>query len=172
MRRRVLERILSFGVTHRGQKSPKGLPRSNWSIAAAHCGVGLTVLGIVSVTAWETELVTTLNPGQEATLSGYGIQFGSFNQGRGMNYLVDSGRFTITAPSGAQSVLVPERRTYFASGMPTTEAAIRTDGLSQFYLQLGEPQADMHVVRAWYKPNILLIWIGALVMPVPGAIRC
>lgn len=147
----------------------KGLPRSIWSTAAAHCGVGLTVLGIVSVTAWETELVTTLNPGQEATLSGYHIQFDSFDQGRGMNYLVDSGRFTVTASSGAQSVMVPERRTYFASGMPTTEAAIRTDGLSQFYLQLGEPQADTHVVRAWYKPNILLIWIGALVMAGAGS---
>ena len=147
----------------------KGLPSSIWSTAAAHCGVGFTVLGIVSVTAWETELVTTLNPGQEATLSGYRIEFDSFDQGRGTNYLVDSGRFTITAPSGAQSVLVPERRTYFASGMPTTEAAIRTDGLSQFYLQLGEPQADTHVVRAWYKPNILLIWIGALVMASAGS---
>ncbi|GAB5429231.1 MAG: heme lyase CcmF/NrfE family subunit [Devosia indica] len=147
----------------------KGLPSSIWSTAAAHCGVGLTVLGIVSVTAWETELVTTLNPGQEATLSGYRIQFDGFDQGRGMNYLVDSGRFTITAPSGAQSVMVPERRTYFASGMPTTEAAIRTDGMSQFYLQLGEPQADTHVVRAWYKPNILLIWIGALIMAGAGS---
>ena len=66
----------------------KGLPRSIWSTAAPHCGVGLTALGIVSVTAWETELVTTLNPGQEATLSGYRIQFDSFDQGRGMNYLV------------------------------------------------------------------------------------
>lgn len=147
----------------------KGLPPSIWSTAAAHCGVGLTVLGIVSVTAWETELVTTLNPGQEAMLSGYRIQFDSFDQGRGMNYLVDSGRFTITAPSGAQSEMVPERRTYFASGMPTTEAAIRTDGLSQFYLQLGEPQSDTHVVRAWYKPNILLLWIGALVMAGAGS---
>ncbi len=33
-------------------------------------GIGLTVLGIVSVTAWETELVTTLNPGETAELGG------------------------------------------------------------------------------------------------------
>ena len=64
--------------------------------------------------------------------------------------------------------MVPERGTYFASGTPTTEAAIWKDGLSQFYLLLGEPQADTHVVRAWYKPNILLIWIGALVMAGVG----
>jgi cytochrome c-type biogenesis protein CcmF len=43
-----------------------GLPRTAWSTAIAHFGIGITVLGIVATTAWETELVTTLNPGESA----------------------------------------------------------------------------------------------------------
>src|SRR5690606_24106458 len=124
-----------------------GLPRSIWSTAIGHLGLGLTVLGIVSVSAWETELVTSLNPGETVELSGYTIAFDSFEAGQGPNYLADVGRFVVTGPDGSRKVLEAERRTYVASGMPTTEAAIETYGLSQLYLQLGEPLADTHVVR-------------------------
>ncbi|MBN9334213.1 heme lyase CcmF/NrfE family subunit [Devosia sp.] len=147
-----------------------GLPRTIWSTALGHMGLGLTVLGIVSVTAWETELVTTLNPGETTELSGYSVTFDRFEQVPGPNYLADTGRFTITAPGGGNKELSPERRIYVASGMPTTEAAIETYGFSQFYLQLGEPLDDTHVIRIWYKPYILLIWIGALVMAGAGAL--
>ncbi len=147
-----------------------GLPRSIWSTAIGHLGLGLTVLGIVSVTAWETELVTTLNPGETAELAGYVIAFDDFDQIPGPNYVADTGIFTVTAPGGGRDRLDAERRTYVASGMPTTEAAIQTYGLSQLYLQLGEPLEDTHVIRVWHKPYILLIWIGCLVMAGAGAL--
>jgi c-type cytochrome biogenesis protein CcmF len=147
-----------------------GLPRTIWSTAIGHLGLGLTVLGIVSVSAWETELVTTLNPGESTSLSGYTIAFDTFEQVAGANFVADTGNFTVTSPSGSTAVLHAERRTYVASGMPTTEAAIGTYGLSQLYLQLGEPLDDTHVLRVWYKPYILLIWIGALVMAGAGVL--
>src|SRR5690606_35967231 len=77
-----------------------GLPRTIWSTALGHLGLGLTVLGIVAVSAWETELVTTLNPGETAELSGYHITFDRFEQVPGANYLADSGHFTVTGPNG------------------------------------------------------------------------
>ncbi len=147
-----------------------GLPRTIWSTAIGHLGIGLTVLGIVSVTAWETELVTTLNPGETAELGGYVIAFDSFDEEQGPNYIAETGRFTVTAPGGGTTVMTPERRRYVASGMPTTEAAIATYGFSQLYLQLGEPLDDTHVIRVWHKPYILLIWIGALVMAGAGVL--
>ncbi|WP_332702129.1 heme lyase CcmF/NrfE family subunit [Devosia sp.] len=145
-----------------------GLPRSAWSTAIAHFGVGVTVLGIVATTAWETELVTTLNPGESATLAGYTIAFDDFQQVQGPNYISDQGSFTVTAPDGGTRQLLADRRSYVASGMPTTEAAIETYGFSQLYLQLGEPLEDTHVIRVWHKPYITLIWLGALLMALAG----
>lgn len=145
-----------------------GLPRSAWSTAIAHFGIGITVLSIVATTAWETELVTTLNPGESAELSGYTVAFDSFAQVPGPNYISDEGRFTVTAPGGETRQMLADRRTYVASGMPTTEAAIETYGFSQLYLQLGEPLDDTHVVRIWHKPYITLIWLGALLMAFAG----
>jgi len=147
-----------------------GLPRTAWSTAIAHFGVGVTVLGIVVVTAWETELVTTLNPGETAELSGYSVAFDDFRQVPGPNYLSDEGHFTVTAPGGGTRQLMADRRTYVASGMPTTEAAIETYGFSQLYLQLGEPLDDTHVIRIWHKPYITLIWLGALLMAFAGIV--
>jgi len=145
-----------------------GLPRSAWSTAIAHFGIGVTVLGIVATSAWETELVTSLNPGETATLSGYTISFDDFGQTQGDNYIADEGRFTVSAPGGGSRTMIAQRRTYVASGMPTTEAAIETYGFSQLYLQLGEPLENTHVVRIWHKPYITLIWLGAVVMALAG----
>ena len=55
--------------------------------------------------------------------------------------------------------------------MPTTEAGIRTLGLSQLYVSLGDqtPNGKI-VVRIWWKPMVTLIWLGALVMMVGGTV--
>jgi cytochrome c-type biogenesis protein CcmF len=145
-----------------------GLPRTAWSTAIAHFGIGVTVLGIVAASAWESELVTTMRPGERAELAGYQLVFEGLSRERGPNFVSERGTFRIRV-NGGERIAIPERRVYAASGMPTTEAAIETYGFSQFYLQLGEPSADgSQVVRAWHKPYVVLIWLGALLMAFAG----
>ena len=64
----------------------------------------------------------------------------------------------------------PAKRIYPARQMPTTEADIRTFGFSQLYVSLGDARADEQVlaVYAYYKPNVILIWLGSLVMALGG----
>ena len=55
-------------------------------------------------------------------------------------------------------------------GQQTTEAAIRTFGLSQLYLSIGDPSPDQSVaLRAYWKPLVLLIWLGGVVMALGAA---
>jgi cytochrome c-type biogenesis protein CcmF len=59
------------------------------------------------------------------------------------------------------------KRTFITrNNMQTTEAGIRTFGVSQVYVSLGELQPDgVSVgVRLYTKPLVLLIWIGSLIM--------
>ncbi|HEV7276163.1 MAG TPA: heme lyase CcmF/NrfE family subunit [Devosiaceae bacterium] len=145
-----------------------GLPRTAWATAIAHFGIGVTVVGIVATTAWEQELVTTMRPGDTAELAGYELTFEGLQRVAGPNYASERGLFTVSA-HGSERRVEPERRIYAASGMPTTEAAIETYGFSQVYLQLGEPAADgSQVVRAWHKPYVTLIWLGAVLMALAG----
>jgi cytochrome c-type biogenesis protein CcmF len=145
-----------------------GLPRTAFSTALAHFGVGMSVIGIVAATAWQAELVTTMLPGESQTIGDHTVTFAGVDTVQGANFLAEAGRFTITGSGGTRQMM-PERRVYDASGMPTTEAAIETYGFSQLYLQLGEASADGgRVVRVWYKPYILLIWLGAVAMALAG----
>ena len=46
-----------------------------------------------------------------------------------------------------------------------------TRGFSQLYLSLGDPNADGSLaVRLYYKPLVTLIWLGAVVMVIGGAL--
>ncbi len=146
-----------------------GLPRTAWATALAHFGLGLTVIGIVAASAWQEELVTTIEPGQMAAVAGHEIIFQGIRHEEGPNFTSDAGEFVVRAPGGGVQTAVAERRVYVASGTPTTEASILTYGFSQLYLQLGEPQADgKSVVRIWYKPYVTLIWLGCIVMAGAG----
>jgi len=148
-----------------------GLPRTAFSTALAHFGVGVSVIGIVAATAWQAELVTTMQVGESREIGGYTVTLDDVSERQGENFGAETARFTVTTPGGGLRMLAPERRLYPASQTPTTEAAIETYGLSQLYLQLGESNPDgSHVIRAWFKPYVTLIWLGAVLMAGAGVL--
>ena len=146
-----------------------GLSKSIWSTALAHFGVGVTVLGIVIVSAWESENITTMRIGEVAELAGYSVKFTVADQRQGPNYVINHFEFDVTNKSGNVKQAVSEKRVYMASSMPTTESAILTYGFSQLYIAVGDAdESGVQVVRIWHKPYILLIWIGTLFMAGAG----
>jgi cytochrome c-type biogenesis protein CcmF len=149
-----------------------GLPRSAWGSAIAHFGIGVTLLGIVVVTAWGAERIAALKLGDTIDIAHYRLTFdGLFNR-PGPNYREVVGRFTVRRTNGdVLGTMEPSRRTFPARNMATTEAALMRRGVSQLYLSLGDPAPDGTVpVRLYFKPLVLLIWLGALVMFVGGGL--
>jgi cytochrome c-type biogenesis protein CcmF len=160
-----------FGRMALGQSLRRlfGLPRTAWSTALAHFGLGVSVIGIVTASAWSSEAVTTVRAGEMIRIENFDVMFSGVEQERGPNYVADIGTLTVDGPLGSKRVIHPERRVYTASGMPTTEAAIETFGFSQLYVQLGETSSDgLQVVRVWYKPWVTLIWLGCVIMAGAG----
>lgn len=149
----------------------KGLPRSAFGTALAHFGLGVTVLGVVAVTTFETETVVEMKPGMTAEAGGYVVTFDGIRAATGPNYTEDQGHFTIRESGVEVADVWSSKRLYTARQMPTTEAGIVTFGLSQLYVSLGDPMADGGiVVRIWWKPWILCIWYGTLVMMAGGIV--
>jgi cytochrome c-type biogenesis protein CcmF len=149
-----------------------GLPRSAWGTAVAHFGIGATLLGIVAVTAWGSERIASVRPGETIDIAHYRLSFdGLFNR-PGPNYRDVVGRFTVRRTNGdLLGVMEPSRRTFPSRNMATTEAALMRRGVSQLYLSLGDPNPDGSVpVRLYFKPQVLLIWLGALIMFVGGGL--
>jgi len=149
-----------------------GLPRSAFGTALAHLGVGLTVLGIVSTVSFETERIVTMRPGEIVDLSGHRLRFEGLTPHQGPNFSEARANFSVLGAAGdTRGTITSSKRIYQARQMPTTEAGIRTMGLSQLYVSLGDETQDGGiVVRLWWKPLVTLIWLGGLVMMVAGAI--
>jgi cytochrome c-type biogenesis protein CcmF len=156
-------------TTVRGRAA--GLPRSAWGTAVAHFGMGLTLLGIVCVSAWASERIVALKPSQHVSLAGYDLTFDGLAQRNGPNFRELVAHFTVRRGGVVLGAMEPAKRTFTSRSMSTTEAALMTRGVSQLYLSLGDSNDDGSVaVRLYYKPLVLLIWLGAVVMALGGAL--
>ena len=144
-----------------------GLPRSIIAAAIAHMGVGLMVIGIAA-TAFHEEQIATMGPGDRLSIGGVEVVFDGLSRRPGPNFVATSGSFTLLE-NGAKLVnLHPGKRTYVGRTMPTSETARLTRGLGQIYLAVGDSNGDRIDVRAYWKPYVLLIWLGPLVMTLAG----
>ncbi|MFK0163660.1 heme lyase CcmF/NrfE family subunit [Rhizobium sp. NPDC090279] len=146
-----------------------GLPRSAFGTALAHAGLGITVLGIIAVTTYEAEHITSMKPGETAELGGYSLRFEGMQPGVGPNFTEERARFTVSRGGVAFAEMSSAKRVFTASRTATTESGILTLGLNQLYVSVGDASKDGGmVVRIWWKPFILCIWMGALVMAIGG----
>ncbi|TCV71498.1 heme lyase CcmF/NrfE family subunit [Neorhizobium sp. S3-V5DH] len=152
-----------------GLRRLAGLPRSVFGTAIAHFGLGVTVLGIFSATLFGTETVVEMKPRATVDAGGYSLTFDGMREAVGPNFTEERGHFTVSRGGVAIADVWSSKRLYTARRMPTTEAGILTFGLSQLYVSLGDPmEGGGIVVRIWWKPFILCIWGGALIMMAGG----
>jgi cytochrome c-type biogenesis protein CcmF len=167
----VFRSKLLSGPLSTGLRRAAGLPRSAWGTALAHIGLGVTVIGIATVSAYETEKIVSMMPGDTIEVSGYELTLDGFSPFQGPNYRDQVAHITVRKGGNEIGVLNPARRVYTATNRPTTETGIRTMGFSQLYVSLGEGAGDGGVaVRAYYKPLVTLIWLGAVVMVIGGVV--
>jgi cytochrome c-type biogenesis protein CcmF len=148
-----------------------GLPRSAWGTAIAHFGIALTLLGIIAAGTWGTERIVAVKPGQTISLSGYDLTFDGLRDVPGPNYTAAVASFTVREGGNVIGTMQPSKRSFSARSMSTNEAALMHRGFGQLYLSLGDSEANGALaVRLYYKPMVLLIWIGAIVMMLGGAL--
>lgn len=149
----------------------RGLPRAAFGTTFAHAGVGVMILGLVATTAWQTETILTMTQGETVEVGARTITLDSFERRLGSNFSDNVVLFTVRSGGALVATMEPSKRHFNARASETTEAAIETFGLSQLYISLGDLGSDGAVtVRVFWKPLVLLIWLGPLVMALGGLI--
>jgi cytochrome c-type biogenesis protein CcmF len=137
----------------------------------AHVGVGLAVIGIVATSAWQSEAVRAMKPGESGEIAGYTFTFRGAAPGQGPNYREKAGVLEIARGGAPVTELRPSKRTFTTPPMTTTEAAIHVSWRGDLYAVLGEELADGgFIVRLYFNPLVRLIWLGALVMALGGVL--
>ncbi|WP_448042452.1 heme lyase CcmF/NrfE family subunit [Bradyrhizobium liaoningense] len=149
----------------------RGLPRSAWGTAFAHAGLGVALIGIVCETTWNSEHIATMKPNDVAHVAGYDLKLDGLLQRQGPNYREMIAEFKISRDGEALTVMTPSKRSFTTRGSSTTEAALLTRGASQLYVSLGDATAEGAIaVRIYYKPMVLLIWWGPVLMAFGGVL--
>jgi len=148
-----------------------GLPRAAWGMAIAHGAVGIMVAGITASTAFRSESIQLMRPGEDVTVAGYSLRFDGATAIRGPNYTATRGQFTVRKNGETVTVLTPEKRQYPAEGSNTTEAGIRTTIAGDLYAVLGDRASNgAWSTRIYFNPLVAWIWVGAILMAIGGMV--
>ncbi len=153
----LIKRVGAGGLT-RVFKLPLGV----WGLTIAHIGLGLFVIGAVVETNGRIERTFAVTQGQVVELGDWSFTFNGVVNSEGPNFYSD--RASILAVNGKRETeLNPEKRYYPASGMPTTEVAIRKSLVGDLYVALGDPvrgELNGWTIRISINPMIDFVFGG------------
>jgi len=152
----------------------KSTPMSFWGMHVAHIGIAVCVIGITMVKGYETEKDVRMSIGDTVSVGGYTFRLSGISQAPGPNYNADVAAVELSKGERVLKTLHPEKRTYFSSTMPMTEAAIDSGVSGDLYVALGEKLEDgdkaAWAMRVYHKPFVTWIWLGCFMMALGGMI--
>ena len=147
----------------------RSITASWWGMWLAHLGVGVFVIGVTLVGSLDQHLDVKMQPGQRTEMAGYTFTFRGAVEADGPNYDAERGTIDVTRDGRAIATLTPEKRLYWAQGMPMTEASIDIGPFRDVYVSLGEQlESGAWIVSLYYKPFISWIWLGCTLMGLGG----
>ena len=146
-----------------------GMTRSFYGMQLAHFGVAVFITGVTMVKAYEVEKDVRMGIGDTTTIGSYTFRFDGIDDIQGPNYRAARGYIQVIRNGEDYLLMHPEKRTYNVQTMPMTEAAINTGLFRDLYVSLGEPvSGGAWSVRIYYKPFVVWIWGGCLLMAFGG----
>ncbi|QWE22197.1 heme lyase CcmF/NrfE family subunit [Polynucleobacter sp. AP-Jannik-300A-C4] len=164
--------VITSGVLQIIRQAKAGKPtRSFIGMQLAHLGIAVFVIGVTMVGTYQEERDVRMLPGESVSVGGYQIQLQSVSAVPGPNYNAMQGTFLLSRNGKLEATMYPEKRSYFSSTMPMTEAAIDVGLTRDIYVSLGEELEDKAwAVRVYYKPFVDWIWGGCLLMALGGVL--
>jgi cytochrome c-type biogenesis protein CcmF len=169
----IRERLRHKGSLKAMAADVGGTGRSYYGMLLAHLGVAMFIVGATMVSNFGSERDVRMSPGDVHEAGGYRFRFEGVETVPGPNYQASRGRFSVFDGEERIAVLQPEKRSYFASQKPMTEAAIDWGLTRDLYVSLGEPldgkgSGGDWALRIYYKPFVRWIWLGAVLMALGG----
>ncbi len=167
----LAERIKLFRVPLGDSiRRARHLPRASYGMTLAHLGLAVSVAGFAA-SAFDQEAIEILKPGGSMSIAGYELTLEHVDKATGANFVADDAAIRVSRGGALVTVMHPQRRFFALQNQTTGETAIRTNLVSDLYLALGDTDAaGAWTVRAYWKPLVPWIWIGAVIMALGGMV--
>ena len=152
-------------------KKPGRIAPSFWGMHLAHLGIAVITVGITMVKTYEVERDVRMGLNDTVTIENYNFELVGVSDVDGPNYKALRGDIKVTKDGKYLEMLYPEKRKYFSSAMPMTEAGIDSGLFRDLYVSLGEPIEGERMqwsVRVFYKPFVSWLWYGSILMVLGG----
>ena len=152
-------------------RKPGRIGLSFWGQNIAHFGMAVLVVGVTGVNSYEVERDVRMHVNDVVTIAPYSFQLKSLGEVTGPNYKAVRADVEVRRGNEVIEILQPEKRRYFSSAMPMTEAGIDSGFMRDLYVSLGEPLDDARTewsMRVYYKPFVPWLWGGILLMVLGG----
>jgi cytochrome c-type biogenesis protein CcmF len=154
-------------------RQPGQIGAAYWGMQCAHIGLAVVVAGITGVKSYEVERDVRMGVGDVVTIAPYAFRLQGMSEVKGPNYRAVRADVEVLKNGQPMDRLFPEKRRYFSTAMPMTEAAIDTGFMRDLYVSLGDPidgPTPQWSMRVYYKPFVPWIWAGVLLMVLGGAL--
>ncbi len=155
----------------RREKGSAGMTRSVLGMSVAHFGMGLFVLGVTVVSAFDVESDRAMQVGERIEVAGYEFEMMGLRDVQGPNYSAIEAEIEMRKDGEYVGTVRPQKRQYLVQKNWMTEAGIDAGWNRDLFVALGDQLGSgSWSVRVQYKPLIRFIWLGALVMALGGLI--
>jgi len=146
-------------------------PAGTWGFVLAHLSVAIFTVGVTAMSIGAKDDVARLAQGDSLDVAGYTFTLRGTEQGARDNFQYLAGTVDVTKEGRQVASLVTQRRYYPVREMFTSEAGFKLSPGAMLFAAIGEGGNDEGVIiRAYYQPGVLWIWIGALLMSLAGFI--
>ncbi len=146
-------------------------PAGTWGFVLAHLSVAIFTVGVTAMSIGAKNNVARLAAGESLEVAGYTFTLNGTEQGTRDNFQYLTGTVDVTKDGRGIASLVTQRRYYPVREMFTSEAGFKLSLGAMLFAAIGEGgNEDGVIIRAYYQPGVLWIWIGALLMSLAGFI--
>jgi cytochrome c-type biogenesis protein CcmF len=152
-------------------RSLRRLPLAVWGMVIAHFGVGVTLFGMASDTAFQQERLVAANAGDVVEVGPWQAVFAGVVPVAGPNWNAIEARLPLTYDGKEAGEARPQARSFWSPPQETSEIALVTRWNGQLYVGVGNQNEDGRwQLRLWWKPFVTFIWYGGLLIALGGVL--
>jgi cytochrome c-type biogenesis protein CcmF len=132
----------------------------------AHIGLILMAVGITASSAFKSETVATLRPGETVHLKGYDVRFDSLRGAEEPHRFVILSELTVLIDGREVGSMDPRLNYYGGRNEPITTPAVRSRAHNDLYVTLiaFEENGANVTLTVIVEPLVVWIWIGGIIM--------